>query len=896
MSFDLVPTENAQTMLRAARSPSLMPEPGMFTGFASGGAATAMETFAKTARAIDLAGAVGPIVSDAITGGTADQDAYFREHDQIFGSAVDHWTPAPGSVGTAGRIVGSLLPTLASFAVSPLLPVMAATGEGEDLAKMPGVTAKQAGIAGAVQGTGMALGAYLPIFGPGLFGKMAVGATSNIAQGVATRAGTAKALEGTDAAKQFNPWDAEGMVIDALMGIGFGGVVHLGEVQAAKARADQLRGQEIDAGMRMDLETGRGLGHEHLTETEKAAILVANQAQHLENSTAPGIPKTAADLTAHVDGMKKAIGDILADHGAEVGQDLAGARFTPSDQKIQDQADIQAEMGKQARATVDEAVPGRERAADLPPEERAIESAYFNRIDTEGLGALVNEYFNKFGRVINTDNARELSPEYAATKESRSRLAAAVHEPSSEVAKAAYREALASPVQEGKDPVVLFTAGGTGAGKSVGTAGYEKTADIIYDGNMNSTASAIKKIDQALDSGREVRIVYVHRDPIEALVNGALPRAMRMGRSVPITSHVETHVGASKTIFDIAEHYKDKATVTIDVVDNTHGRNGARLADLEVIKKTDYNNLHERLTEAAKTEFEAGRINEAVYEGTVRSPTVAGESGGARAAQSEQSAGSGRGVRKPHLVDDATEQLIADQGKPVDSVLDAEKALSDGDRVFRGNESDDAGRIEEVHSIEDLKGYPADQLVTLSRFARATDEATGLPLNDDGTVTVYHHTTADKAAEIAKTGKLKSAGEPDVYFTTRAEADTGYGDTAVPIRIDPAKLRLDDEFPDGRKDFSVDTGKPGGKLAVKVDPDFMAQKEAAPVDPIVTEAQAQLAKYPDLKMQVGTDAEGKPIMASLGDELRKASADYARAEAEAPGLFQTAAACMLGAM
>ena len=86
----------------------------------------------------------------------------------------------------------------------------------------------------------------------------------------------------------------------------------------------------------------------------------------------------------------------------------------------------------------------------------------------------------------------------------------------------------------------------------------------------------------------------------------------------------------------------------------------------------------------------------------------------------------------------------------------------------------------------------------------AMDEATGLPLNTDGTVTVYHHTTAENAAEIKRTGLLKSAGEPDLYFTTTAETNTGYGDTAIPFRIVPSRLLLDDEFPDGRQDFRVD--------------------------------------------------------------------------------------------
>lgn len=121
----------------------------------------------------------------------------------------------------------------------------------------------------------------------------------------------------------------------------------------------------------------------------------------------------------------------------------------------------------------------------------------------------------------------------------------------------------------------------------------------------------------------------------------------------------------------------------------------------------------------------------------------------------------------------------------------------------------------------------AGEGATRAAIARATgefkqgesadiDEATGLPLNADGTVTVFHHTNAANAEKIRKSGLLKSAGEPDVYVTTRQDTDTGYGDVAVPVRVDPSILQLDDEFPNGRKDFRIDTGKPGGSIKVGV--------------------------------------------------------------------------------
>jgi hypothetical protein len=99
---------------------------------------------------------------------------------------------------------------------------------------------------------------------------------------------------------------------------------------------------------------------------------------------------------------------------------------------------------------------------------------------------------------------------------------------------------------------------------------------------------------------------------------------------------------------------------------------------------------------------------------------------------------------------------------------------------------------------------------------RNIDEATGLPINPDGTVTVYHHTDRKSAEQIKSERKLRSSGEPDVYVTTRAIADTGYGNTAVAIRVEPSRLSLDDEFPNGRRDYRLSVGTPRGSIQVKV--------------------------------------------------------------------------------
>jgi len=81
-------------------------------------------------------------------------------------------------------------------------------------------------------------------------------------------------------------------------------------------------------------------------------------------------------------------------------------------------------------------------------------------------------------------------------------------------------------------------------------------------------------------------------------------------------------------------------------------------------------------------------------------------------------------------------------------------------------------------------------------------EALGLKTNPDGTVSLLHGTTPEAAEKIVTTKVMRSAGEPNIYFTTADDA--GYGTGAiVQVDVDPKRLILDDEFPGGRMDFSV---------------------------------------------------------------------------------------------
>jgi len=105
----------------------------------------------------------------------------------------------------------------------------------------------------------------------------------------------------------------------------------------------------------------------------------------------------------------------------------------------------------------------------------------------------------------------------------------------------------------------------------------------------------------------------------------------------------------------------------------------------------------------------------------------------------------------------------------------------------------------------------------IKKYSRPNEEYTieeildrGHKINDDGTMVLYHATTADKSAQIKKTGILKRpADAPDdygVYLSTSPAVSESYGDgTVVKVKVKVRDLYMDDIFPDGRIDFRIPT-------------------------------------------------------------------------------------------
>jgi hypothetical protein len=275
--------------------------------------------------------------------------------------------------------------------------------------------------------------------------------------------------------------------------------------------------------------------------------------------------------------------------------------------------------------------PDQVRAAALVPQAQPqsqdpIEQEYFDRLQNDYL-KLRQEYAaikeSGGGKILNTDIARELSPHYLADRTK----SANVHEPSSQFIKRVYAEKLSNPTPKGMDNTVVFTAGGTGAGKTTALEAVKnisdsvKRAEMVYDTNMNKFETSDKKIQQALKGNRKVSIIYTYRDPVEALENGALKRANRQekehgtGRTVPIGEHLKTHIGALNTIHELQEKYKNNPKVKIQVIDNSRGAGKSAVSSLDKLPKLNENEVQRRLYDTLDRARRSGAISENTYRG-----------------------------------------------------------------------------------------------------------------------------------------------------------------------------------------------------------------------------------------------------------------------------------------
>lgn len=274
------------------------------------------------------------------------------------------------------------------------------------------------------------------------------------------------------------------------------------------------------------------------------------------------------------------------------------------------------------------------RVHTLSPEAQVVQERVIREVERR-LDDLVGLYRQRFGVVVGTDLARELFPDYTATLESRLKFAMAVQRSAARTADEVFNR-IVSGTRIGD---ALFTAGGTGAGKttairtSTQTEGLIASAAVIYDSNFNSFGSAKAKVELALRAGLRVVVIFVHRHPVEAYLEGVLPRALVEGRTVSIEGHLRMHRDALKTFSRVQRRFAEDSLAAFLVLNNTGHEAEAFSTDIAYLKSVQYpqEELFNAIKEGLDNAYREGKISEALYAASC------GDAGGA-SGQPEESA------------------------------------------------------------------------------------------------------------------------------------------------------------------------------------------------------------------------------------------------------------------
>ena len=236
--------------------------------------------------------------------------------------------------------------------------------------------------------------------------------------------------------------------------------------------------------------------------------------------------------------------------------------------------------------------------------------------------AAVREYSalpkTKNGKLLDTDQARELSEEYRADRS----LAPKVHEAASAFTQRAFEDRMANAPD---GALVVFMAGGGGAGKSSAEhllSDAMDRANTILDGTLSSYDKAARNVQLALDNNQYVTIAYVYREPLDALANkegGVLQRAMQTGRAVTLDALVKGHAGSSEVVRQLEEKFGSDPRFALEVIDNSRGQGNAVFSTVDAVPVVNREGLLEKFKDATDQALAEGRISQIIYDATTSS-------------------------------------------------------------------------------------------------------------------------------------------------------------------------------------------------------------------------------------------------------------------------------------
>lgn len=211
-----------------------------------------------------------------------------KQHDNI-----KNWAPDPRTTGVLGNAVHGLFNIIPEVMLGgPETAGILQGYKGFKGGQQDGLDTNTAFGKGVIDGVTAWAGVKIPLtLAPklGAAANVAASGAANVGFGMASRGVTSEYLRQNgyaDMADQYKILDQSAMVVDLIIGGGFGALVHYGPTGRAlrnEVMADRVRPSDVDA------------------------ALTLNEQLHIELDTAPGIPVDVASRAAHVESMNGAL-------------------------------------------------------------------------------------------------------------------------------------------------------------------------------------------------------------------------------------------------------------------------------------------------------------------------------------------------------------------------------------------------------------------------------------------------------------------------------------------------------------------------------------------------------------------------------------------------------------
>jgi hypothetical protein len=236
-----------------------------------------------------------------------------------------------------------------------------------------------------------------------------------------------------------------------------------------------------------------------------------------------------------------------------------------------------------------------------------LEEKAFTILENDPIG-MRTSYIKQFDNELNPDAMRKLFPDYKGYNTNEfDRVVGALTE-------ITYIHLLETRATKGNN-TVFFTAGGSGSGKSRTIATLPQKSDyaIILDTTFASK-NAVNKVKEAVSKGFNVRIMYVLRDPLEAWIQGVLPRAKETGRIIDEAYHLISHKNARENVLKLYLGYEDNEHVTFGFLQNETEK-GLNTVDVEDLQNFTYNEkvVANRMRVATDNEYEQKQLTQEQY-------------------------------------------------------------------------------------------------------------------------------------------------------------------------------------------------------------------------------------------------------------------------------------------